>query len=318
VRGFEPDAANCRLATDSLAELQADQQLAAWAGLQELESVYVSADAPGAVDIALRRQLTELSGGARAVGPDELARQYGIAGLPDRSVGVVEPRAGAIAPGRLRRHVLAELARLQVPRTLGRIDQVAVADDQVVCKWDGQARRYDALVLASGRWTPRLLAASDLPVPHYRTKTITYAWYQATGAPQYCFVDETSGIYGRPGPEGQLALGLPSTEWDVDPDMPAADDDALRRAAGLARSRFRKLRLGSLQRVVTSADCYTEPSGLTLRPVLDDSMPLYTFTGGSGGAVKTALAASAVAARELLATLSGRNAIAAHTFLTGG
>ncbi|MGH3645963.1 MAG: FAD-binding oxidoreductase, partial [Micromonosporaceae bacterium] len=60
VRGFEPDAANCRLATDSLAELHANQRLAAWAGLQELETVYVRAEAP--TDVRLRRLVTRLSG----------------------------------------------------------------------------------------------------------------------------------------------------------------------------------------------------------------------------------------------------------------
>jgi glycine/D-amino acid oxidase-like deaminating enzyme len=183
---------------------------------------------------------------------------------------------------------------------------VAVTDDQVVCRWHGRIRRYDAVVLATGRWTPRLLAASELPVPPYRTKTIAFAWYRATGAPWYSFVDETSGLYGRPGPDGQLALGLRSTDWDVDPDRPPADESLHRRAVELARDRFPGMQLEPPHQVVTAADCYTEPAGLALRPVLDGTAPLYTFTGGSGGAVKTALAASAVAARDLFATLSGR------------
>ncbi|MGH3646389.1 MAG: NAD(P)/FAD-dependent oxidoreductase [Micromonosporaceae bacterium] len=304
VRGFESDAANCRLAIDSLAELHDDRRLAAWAGLQEQESVYVTAEA--SLDPALRRLLPRLSAACRTAGPDELARRYGIAGLAGGSVGILEPRAGLIEPRRLRRSVLAELARLRVPRIPGPIDQVAVTDDQVVCRWHGRVRRYDAVVLATGRWTPRLLAASELPVPPYRTKTIAFAWYVATGAPPYCFVDETTGLYGRPGPDRQLALGLRSTDWDVDPDRPPADAALHHRAVELARHRFPGMRLEPRPRVVTAADCYTEPAGLALRPVLDDAAPLYTFTGGSGGAVKTALAASAVAARDLLATSSGR------------
>lgn len=318
VRGFEPDAANCRLATDSLAELHDNQRLAGWAGLRVLESVYVRAEVPGHTEIQPERLAPRPSGATRTAGPDELARRYGIAGLPDHSVGVLEPRAAVIVPGRLRRSVLAELARLRVSRIPGPIDQVAAVDDHVVCRWHGQNRRYDAVVLATGPWTPHLLVASDLPAPLYRTKTISYTWYSATGAPWYCFVDETTGLYGLPSPDGQLALGLPSTDWDVDPDHPAADQALHRRAAELARSRFPRLRLESPHRVVTSADCYTEPSGLALRPVLDDGTPLYTFTGGSGGAAKTALAASAVAARDLLATMSGRDTPAAHSSLTGG
>lgn len=318
VRGFEPDATSCRLAVDSMAELHADPRLAAWAGLQERESVYVGAEDAGATDIRLRQLAARLPSPARTVGAGELARQYGIAGLPDHSVGVLEPRAGVIVPSRLRQSVLAELARLRVSRIPGPIKQVTVADDQVVCQWHGQARRYDAVVLATGRWTPRLLAESGLPAAPYRTKAITYAWYPATGAPRYSFVDETTGLYGRPGPDGQLALGLPSTDWDADPDRPAADEALHRRAVELARHRFPKLRLEPRHRVVTGADCYAAPSGLTLRPVRDDGAPIYTFTGGSGGAAKTALAASAAAARDLLATLSGRNVPAAHLSLGRG
>ncbi|MGH3657706.1 MAG: FAD-dependent oxidoreductase, partial [Micromonosporaceae bacterium] len=315
VRGFEPDAANCRLATDSMAELHANQRLAAWAGLQERESLYISAEGLGPTETRLRQLATRLSGPVRTVGVAELASRYGIAGLPEHSVGVLEQRAGAIVPGQLRRSVLAELARLRVSRIPGPVDQVVVADDQVLCRWHGQARRYDAVVLATGRWTPRLLARSGLPAPPYRTKAISYVWYRATGAPPYCFVDETTGLYGRPGTGGQLALGLPSTDWDVDPDQPAADEALHRRAVELARQRLPALRIQARDHVVAAADCYTETSGLRLRPVRDDTAPLYTFTGGSGGAVKTALAASAIAARDLLTTLSGRNVPAVHLSL---
>ena len=48
---------------------------------------------------------------------------------------------------------------------------------------------------------------------------------------------------------------------------------------------------------VSAADCYSDPPGLALRHVTG---AMHTFTGGSGGAAKTALAASRIAARALL------------------
>jgi hypothetical protein len=52
-------------------------------------------------------------------------------------------------------------------------------------------------------------------------------------------------------------------------------------------------------RTFAAADCYHDPAGLALRPVTTGSA-LYTFTGGSGGAAKAALATSRAAAAALL------------------
>ena len=54
--------------------------------------------------------------------------------------------------------------------------------------------------------------------------------------------------------------------------------------------------------MVSNADCYADPPVLTLWSVLGSTHRLFTFTGGSGGSVKTALAASRTAASDLLVT----------------
>jgi glycine/D-amino acid oxidase-like deaminating enzyme len=69
-------------------------------------------------------------------------------------------------------------------------------------------------------------------------------------------------------------------------------DQARRLAAGC----FPRLKLGPARQQVGAADCYCDPPLLALRQV-DDG--LFTFTGGSGGAVKSALAASDRAAAQL-------------------
>jgi hypothetical protein len=54
-------------------------------------------------------------------------------------------------------------------------------------------------------------------------------------------------------------------------------------------------------RTVAAFDCYHSTPGLRLRRIdtAPDAAPLFTFTGGSGGGTKTALAASRVAATAL-------------------
>jgi hypothetical protein len=53
-------------------------------------------------------------------------------------------------------------------------------------------------------------------------------------------------------------------------------------------------------RSVTAFDCFHAEPGLALRPV-GTGQGLFTFTGGGGGAAKTSLVASRLAADSLLA-----------------
>jgi hypothetical protein len=91
-----------------------------------------------------------------------------------------------------------------------------------------------------------------------------------------------------------VLLGVPSARWDpgaltVEPALVAA-------SRALAESRF-GVTVGPPTSVVASADAYADPPVLALRPVRPG---LWTFTGGSGGAAKYALAASRAAAAILL------------------
>jgi len=50
----------------------------------------------------------------------------------------------------------------------------------------------------------------------------------------------------------------------------------------------------------SAADCYCDPPILRLRGLADAAPSLLTFTGGSGGSVKTVFAASRLAAAQLV------------------
>ncbi|MGC4892318.1 NAD(P)/FAD-dependent oxidoreductase [Micromonospora sp. DT31] len=280
IRAFEPDPTARSLAGAGLAELLADPALAADAGWQRTGSLYLLAagDAAGAAEVD-----------AEVLDSSDVARRFGLHGLPQETVGIWERQAGYLVPERLRRAVLRGVRRTEAA-------PMARFDDGVVELRDGRRLTGDLVVLAAGAWTPGLLRAAGLPGT-LRTKHIQYAHYATDRADLPCFVDETSGLYGRPAGPGRLLLGLPSPRWDVDPPTPAPDADLAARVGEVAGRRLPGLDLRPVGPPVSAVDCYSEPAGLALRAVTD---AVHTFTGGSGGAAKTALAASRVAATVLL------------------
>ena len=279
VRGFETLAEQRGLALDSLGELLGSPLLRRWSAYRRLGSTYVT-DAESAAAAAE----------VEAVRPgsvDASDRADGWAGLPADAVVVTERDAGRISPASLRAAVLAELERYGVVRP-GPVTAARLAEDLLPL--------FDRVVFATGSRTPRLLAAAGLASEDYRTKLIRYAVHEASGWLPTCFVDETSGLYGAPGPDG-LLLGVPTSEWDAEPSPGSPLYD---RAARVAARRFPRMRLGPAVRTVVAADCYTTPPVLALRTVPGTGGRLLTFTGGSGGAAKTALAASRRAAVRLV------------------
>ncbi len=278
VRAFEPDPAARSLATASLAELLDDPALATAAGWRATGSLYLL-DAGAAADVA----------GAEVLTRDEVARRFGFDRLPDGTVAVWEPGAGYLDPDRLRRSVLRGLDRTETT-------PVARLGDGAVELRDGRRLTGDLVVVAAGAWTPGLLRAAGLPTT-LRTKHIQYAHLRTGRADLPCFVDETSGLYGRPAGPGRVLLGLPSDRWDVDPPAPAPDTGLAARVLAVAARRLPGLDPRPDGPPVSAADCYSDPPGLALRAVAGT---VHTFTGGSGGAAKTVLAASRLAATALL------------------
>lgn len=314
VRAYETDPRQRRLAIDSLAELLASPTLRDWAGYQPTGSAYVrsnSADLPGAV-----AEIEEaVPGSAQVVTADDLAAA-GWTGLPQAATAVLESAAGYTSPARLRESVLADgglRGRVAVHEVT--VDRVSTLDNgTLACQWAGETHEYDLVVAATGPWTRAFLQASGLPTEGYRTKVVQYAVHPANGWLPPAFVDETSGLFGRPTADGGLLLGLPTDHWDLDPDT-QPDSSALReRAAELARQRFPRLDIGPAGQPFGSADCYCDPPILSLRPVLNSASQavpwLFTFTGGSGGSAKTALAASSRAAADLVTSGAASELIA--------
>lgn len=306
VRAYEPEPEQRRLATDSMVELLASRTLREWSGFRQARFVTLRRTTDG-LDAAVADIELMLPGWVEVVPATELERQ-GWAGLrADLDWGgwdgtaVQEPRAGYTSPARLRDSVLTDGA---VRRRVG-VHQTELTtieprgNGAIGCVVAGRQCEYDVLVVAAGAWTAALLRASGLPACGYRTKSIQYTLYPAGDWRPPQFVDGLTGLYGRPAGDGGLLLGLPSDEWDVDPDCPPTTPGLHAEAARLATARFPKLRIGEPIRTVGSSDCYADQPVLALRSVVDTHR-LFTFSGGAGGSVKTALAASHRAAIQLV------------------
>lgn len=337
VRGYETDAEQRRLATESLAELLGSAVLRGWSGYRRAGSAYVlrAGPAPSGPRIPaqaraeptavpddrlshltlddLTAELADLHrlipGSARLAGPADLTAA-GWSGLPPTAVAVLEDSAGFLSPDRFRAALLADFARGRRGSVIeGPLQELAPAPHpHVLCGAGRRRHDYDLVVLATGAWTPTLLdrlglAAADAAEP--RTKAIQYSIHRTRGRRPPPFVDETTGLYGRPTSGGGMLLGVPTSAWHVDADRVPADPTLPDEALRLARSRFPALRIGPAVRVTAAADCYTCPSGLALRAIPETGDRLFTFTGGSGGSAKTALAASGAAAGTLLGLAAG-------------
>jgi glycine/D-amino acid oxidase-like deaminating enzyme len=288
VRGFEVDADASRAAAESLAELRSDERVRDWAGYRETGSVYVTAE-----DVTPSVDAVEdvLPGSASVVGGAALARRFGFRDLAAEAVGVVERHAGHFSPARFREHALRWLAGHGGDVRTERVVEVPAG---AVVRTPGGATAFDAVVVAAGAWTPRLVGGEPL-----RSKQIQYGLYRLPIPCPVSFVDDRTGLYGRPAGDGAFLLGLDCDRWDVDPDGVTPDHDLASRVLDTARRRFGVTEgAGTADRVVASFDCYRSPAGLRLVRVGDG---VFTFTGGSGGAAKTVLAASRRAAEELVA-----------------
>jgi glycine/D-amino acid oxidase-like deaminating enzyme len=307
VRGFEAHPGQRRLAIESLSELLGSRVLREWSAFRPLPSLYLRPNAPGlAAD--LREIWTEFPGSARLVGAEELL-DLGWADLPRGTVGILEHAAGYLSPGALRGALLADLTMRRVASvSSAAVDAVAPQPDgTVACTASGHRRDYDVVVIAAGAWTLGLLAASGLPCNGYRTKSVQYTIYSVAGYRPLPFFDETSGLYGRPTPNGGMLLGLATGEWDVAPGRRPLTADLHADAARIAGIRLPLLELGPVQSSVNATDCYCDPPMLGLRRACDPTGSVWTFTGGSGGAAKTALAASLRASQRLIDTTQHGN-----------
>ncbi|MFI9526472.1 FAD-dependent oxidoreductase [Micromonospora rosaria] len=300
VRAFEPDPTLFRLATESLAELAADPDLRRAAGYRRTGSVYLlRADR---VTPAVAARLAAAGPDGPRPGPAALLTGSPLRCADDDVVAVREREAGYLSPDALRRYAHTLVARHGGTVVPAAAVAVEPGRDGVTVHGPAARRhRYDLVVLAAGPWTGSVLARSGLDPQPLRTKLIQYQVHPCAGPRPPAFVDETTGLYGRPYSPGAVLLGVPSRHWDVDPAARRPVPELVAETVRAARLRLPGLDLGRPHRTVVAVDGYAPAPYLSLRTVPGTEDRLRTFAGGSGGAAKLALAATAHAARSLLA-----------------
>ncbi|MEU8385230.1 FAD-dependent oxidoreductase, partial [Streptosporangium sp. NPDC048865] len=281
-RAFEPDAALCLEAADSLAELHSNRELREWASYRETGSVYLLPGLGPGTEGLVELVRSRLPGSISLVSGAELSTRGTFRELPEGSVAVVEKRAGYLSPNGFRDRLLVELVRSGAFVIDGQVDGITAEAE--VRPSEGSPARFDAVVVAAGAWTQSLLARTGLTDSGLRTKVIQYVLGPSGGKEPNAFVDETSGLYGRSYAEERILLGLPTDRWDITPGSAPIDPVLTSRILDVAEARIGYRPPGKAVKAVTAVECYHPTGGLSLRPL---AKGVYTFTGGSGGAGTT-------------------------------
>jgi glycine/D-amino acid oxidase-like deaminating enzyme len=158
---------------------------------------------------------------------------------PDVTGAVVVPAAAHTDP-HLATRALADDARAAGARlvrdAVSRLDPSP--DDGVALRAGGERRRFDAVVLAAGAWTPELIAplGTDLPIQPRTSQAVVLDPPRPLDVPMFHCPD--LGIYGRGEPAGGVLVGGGSTTRIDDLDAFATDaDDSFRRTVATAAPR---------------------------------------------------------------------------------
>ncbi|RBI64672.1 sarcosine oxidase [halophilic archaeon] len=186
---------------------------------------------------AIREQVPRMREEGRDVAfldPADLAERYPAVAVEDVGVAAIARNAGRTDPGRYAT-AMADAAR-DAGADVRTGVEAAVRTDPPRVRVDGETLAFDAVVVAAGAHTKRVLADAGIPVAlkPYRVQALTCE-FDADAPMLY---DATAGYYCRPHPEGLLA-GDGTEEVESDPDYWDRDGDAAFREATVERLRER-------------------------------------------------------------------------------
>ncbi|RFU36350.1 FAD-dependent oxidoreductase [Actinomadura logoneensis] len=246
---------------------------------------------------------------AELLTPAALAKRWPDINPTGLAGAVWEERGGYAVASVTMASLIGRGARAGVTRLVPwELDRIAEGPDAAAHLIPKPGRGYrpvmaDAVVVAAGCSTPRLLGDRLQELGRARTKRIRYAIFDVGGRTLPTVVDLTTGVWGRPdGRDGFLA-GCPLPEWDVPPEsggrVTAAQVETIRQRVSpllpfLARAPFLTGAYGT--------DLFL-PDGPLLRRVPGRPRTVVA-AGWSGGGFKTAPAAARRAAAKAEATLA--------------
>jgi sarcosine oxidase subunit beta len=160
-----------------------------------------------------------------ALGPDDVRRLQPFMNVEDIGAAAYEPESGYASPADTvegyRRN--AEALGAQV-RQWTRVTRILASGGRVRGV-ETAGGRIDApvVVVAAGAWSTRLCREVGVTLPA-RPKTIDTVLVTrppALATPHMTVIDNVQGTYLRPESDVLTIVGVPSAEWDVDPDLVA-------------------------------------------------------------------------------------------------
>ncbi|MFC7080923.1 NAD(P)/FAD-dependent oxidoreductase [Halorussus caseinilyticus] len=177
---------------------------------------------------AIREQVPRMRDAGRDVSfadPADLRERFPAVEWSDVDVAAVAENAGRTDPGTYA-DLLAEKARAEGAEVRTGVEARLDADALAVETGDGESEPFDAIVVAAGAHTKRVLAVAGIPVPlkPYRVQALTVGFDAERRADLPMCYDATGGYYLRPHSEGLLA-GDGTEEVESDPDDWAREAD---------------------------------------------------------------------------------------------
>jgi len=297
VRVYHTDAFLSDLAAESVPGLRLlDRALSSSIGYVQAGSLYLEADhrVP-----RMRDEVERLRGRCgwplRVLLPDEGKARFPAFEWAGVGAAVYEEFAGYASPRQTtkallslatsRGAVVAEGTRvLEIHTRGGRVAGVRVASSSFAA----ESFVADIVVVAAGAWSRDLLTGLGLAAP-LRSKRIQYNIFQVSGAPRHpAFIDDTTGVYGRPHEPGTSLIGKALDEWDVSLRPMAVNPLTSAAIYDAAIGRAPWLKGARTTGGVSGFDAYT-PDGHALLGFDDQIEGLFLATGCSGGGFKMAL-----------------------------
>ncbi|WP_415380877.1 NAD(P)/FAD-dependent oxidoreductase [Halosimplex sp. TS25] len=153
----------------------------------------------------------------------ELADRFPALASVDVAAAAVARNAGYLDPGSYVRAMAERAAAAGATVETG--TRVALAGDGTAVETPAGRESFDAVLVAAGAHTKRLLAGVDVPIPMkpYRVQALATGPFDGAESVPTCY-DATAGRYARPR-TGGLLVGDGTQEREFDPDDYDADAD---------------------------------------------------------------------------------------------
>jgi sarcosine oxidase, subunit beta len=237
--------------------------------------------------------------------PQEGQRRFPMFAWDPVSVAIYESEAGYASPALMTKFLANRaVARGAVVRLRAAVSEVVVESGSVRgILHDGRFAPADNVVVAAGAWSARLLSGVSAGLS-LRSKRIHYITVSTRAGDHPAFIDDTTGLYGRPDDSGHSLVGLADDEWDVPLDSLAVNGSTCAKILAAARVRLPWMDGAVVGGGVRAFDGYA-PDGLPLLGPSRDVPGLILATGWSGGGFKMALEAGRLVADAALPNLPG-------------